>query len=34
MISKTKILAEEFEKVSITAEMVEVFKLPRKAVGR
>ncbi len=34
MISKTKISAEEFEKVSITAEMAEIFKLPRKAVGR
>lgn len=33
MISKTKISAEGFEKVEITAKMAEVFGLPKKAVG-
>ena len=34
MISKTKISAEEFEKVEITAKMAEIFGLPKKAVGK
>lgn len=33
MISKTKISAEGFEKVEITAKMAEVFGLPKKAIG-
>ena len=34
MISRTKISAEGFEKVEITAKMAEVFGLPKKAVGK
>ena len=34
MVSKTKISAEGFEKVEITAKMAEVFGLPKKAVGK
>lgn len=34
MVSKTKISTEGFEKVEITAEMAEVFGLPKKAVGK
>lgn len=34
MISKTKISAEGFEKVEITAKMAEVFGLPKKAIGK
>lgn len=33
MVSKTKISAEGFEKVEITAKMAEVFGVPKKAVG-
>ena len=33
MVSKTKISAEGFEKVEITAKMAEVFGLPKKANG-
>ena len=32
MISKTKISTEGFEKVGITAEMAEIFGLPKKAI--
>lgn len=34
MISRTKISAEGFEKVEITANMAEVFGLPKKAIGK
>lgn len=34
MISRTKISAEGFEKVEITAKMAEVFGLPNKAIGK
>ena len=34
MISKTKISTEGFEKVEITAEMTEIFGLPKKAIGK
>ena len=34
MTSKTKISTEGFEKVEITAEMAEVFGLPKKAIGK
>lgn len=34
MISKTKISAEGFEKVEITAEMADIFGLPKKAIGK
>ena len=34
MISKTKISAERFKQVEITREMVEVFGLPIKAIGK
>ena len=34
MVSKTKISAEGFEKVEITAKMAEVFGLPKKAIGK
>ena len=34
MISKTKISADEFKQVEITREMVEVFGLPIKAIGK
>lgn len=34
MISKTKISAEGFEKVEITAEMAGIFGLPKKAIGK
>lgn len=34
MISKTKISAAEFKQVEITREMVEVFGLPVKAIGK
>lgn len=34
MISKTKIPTEGFEKVEITAEMAEIFALPKKAIGK
>ena len=34
MISKTKISTEGFEKVEITAEMAEIFGLPKKAIGK
>ena len=34
MISKTKISAEGFEKVEITVKMAEVFRLPKKAIGK
>lgn len=34
MVSKTKISAEGFEKVEISAKMAEVFGLPKKAVGK
>lgn len=33
MISKTKISADGFKQVEITREMVEIFGLPKKAVG-
>lgn len=34
MISRTKISAEGFEKVEITAKMAEVFRLPKKAIDK
>lgn len=34
MTSKTKISTEGFEKVEITAEMADIFGLPKKAVGK
>ena len=34
MISKTKISADGFKQVEITREMVEIFGLPMKAIGK
>ena len=34
MTSKTKISTEGFEKVEITAEMADIFGLPKKAIGK